>query len=166
MTVDINKIRDNQLTEDEKMGIIADYLENGGGGGGGDGGDSSQVREPVLLHIHSLNRLIAEPGDEIYTDSAMQHPLTKAEMCELILNVYEDYQETGEMNPPREAWLFVHDSSDAVYKVLGGYYDDMGAGFIIAGLSYDDKLDFYRIYTPVADSSTTSFNAIKLTTLQ
>lgn len=29
--MDINKIRDNQLTEDEKMELIADYLENGGG---------------------------------------------------------------------------------------------------------------------------------------
>lgn len=30
--MDIDKIRTNQLTEDEKMEIIADYLENGGGG--------------------------------------------------------------------------------------------------------------------------------------
>lgn len=29
---DINKIRDERLTEDEKMGIIADHLEEGGGG--------------------------------------------------------------------------------------------------------------------------------------
>ena len=28
---DINKIRDERLTEDEKMGIIADHLEGGGG---------------------------------------------------------------------------------------------------------------------------------------
>lgn len=35
---DINKIRDEKLTEDEKMEIIADYLENGGGGTGSDGG--------------------------------------------------------------------------------------------------------------------------------
>lgn len=34
MATDINKIRDNELTEDEKMELIADYLENGGGGGG------------------------------------------------------------------------------------------------------------------------------------
>lgn len=33
MTVDIGKIRDERLTEDEKMELIADYLENGGGGG-------------------------------------------------------------------------------------------------------------------------------------
>lgn len=33
MATDINKIRVNELTEDEKMELIADYLENGGGGG-------------------------------------------------------------------------------------------------------------------------------------
>lgn len=33
--MDIGKIRNEILTEDEKMEIIADYLENGGGGGGG-----------------------------------------------------------------------------------------------------------------------------------
>ena len=32
MEIDINKIKDERLTEDEKMEIIADYLENGGGG--------------------------------------------------------------------------------------------------------------------------------------
>lgn len=34
MTTNISKIRDEKLTEDEKMELIADYLENGGGGGG------------------------------------------------------------------------------------------------------------------------------------
>lgn len=34
MTTNISKIRDEKLTEDEKMEIIADYLENGGGGSG------------------------------------------------------------------------------------------------------------------------------------
>lgn len=33
MTTNISKIRDEKLTEDEKMELIADYLENGGGGG-------------------------------------------------------------------------------------------------------------------------------------
>lgn len=32
MTANISKIRDERLTEDEKMELIADYLENGGGG--------------------------------------------------------------------------------------------------------------------------------------
>lgn len=31
MTTNISKIRDEKLTEDEKMELIADYLENGGG---------------------------------------------------------------------------------------------------------------------------------------
>lgn len=34
MADNISKIRNEILTEDEKMEIIADYLENGGGGGG------------------------------------------------------------------------------------------------------------------------------------
>lgn len=40
MADNISKIRNEILTEDEKMEIIADYLENGGGGGGG----SSKLR--------------------------------------------------------------------------------------------------------------------------
>lgn len=46
MTTNISKIRDEKLTEDEKMEIIADYLENGGGGGGG-GGGSDKLRVKV-----------------------------------------------------------------------------------------------------------------------
>lgn len=34
MTTNISKIRDERLTEDEKMELIADCLENGGGGSG------------------------------------------------------------------------------------------------------------------------------------
>lgn len=44
--VDINKIRNNELTEDEKMELIADYLEQGGGGGGSS--------DEVVLNIRNL----------------------------------------------------------------------------------------------------------------
>lgn len=40
--MDISKIRDEKLTEDEKMELIADYLENGGGG-------SSKLRVKVKV---------------------------------------------------------------------------------------------------------------------
>lgn len=43
MTTNISKIRDEKLTEDEKMELIADYLENGGGGG------SSKLRVKVKV---------------------------------------------------------------------------------------------------------------------
>lgn len=43
MTANISKIRDERLTEDEKMELIADYLENGGGGG------SSKLRIKVKV---------------------------------------------------------------------------------------------------------------------
>lgn len=42
MTTNIRKIRDERLTEDEKMELIADYLENGGGG-------SSKLRVKVKV---------------------------------------------------------------------------------------------------------------------
>lgn len=42
MTTNISKIRDERLTEDEKMELIADYLENGGGG-------SSKLRVKVKV---------------------------------------------------------------------------------------------------------------------
>lgn len=42
MTTNISKIRDEKLTEDEKMELIADYLENGGGG-------SSKLRVKVKV---------------------------------------------------------------------------------------------------------------------
>lgn len=42
MEIDINKIKDERLTEDEKMELIADYLENGGGG-------SSKLRVKVKV---------------------------------------------------------------------------------------------------------------------
>lgn len=44
--VDINKIRNNELTEDEKMELIADYLEQGGGGGGSS--------DEVVINIKNL----------------------------------------------------------------------------------------------------------------
>ena len=42
MTTNISKIRDERLTEDEKMELISDYLENGGGG-------SSKLRVKVKV---------------------------------------------------------------------------------------------------------------------
>lgn len=155
MTVDISKIRDNQLTEDEKMEIIADYLENGGGGGG------SQAPEPVLLYIESIGELSSEPGGEIYTDRAKTHALTREEIKQIVVNVG-----SSGTTAPTEVWVFETNSSDMVYKVIGGVYSDIYAGFLISSLSYDDGLAFYRVYSMVQDPESTNFNAQRLTSLQ
>ena len=54
MTTNISKIRDEKLTEDEKMELIADYLENGGGG-------SSKLR--VKVKVDYVPTMAAEIQD-------------------------------------------------------------------------------------------------------
>lgn len=64
MTADISKIRDERLTEDEKMELIADYLENGGG-------SSSKLR--IKVNIDYVPTMAAEiqyaegEGTGVYT---------------------------------------------------------------------------------------------------
>lgn len=70
MTADIGKIRDEKLTEDEKMELIADYLENGGGG-------SSKLRIKVNInyvptHKSELQYIEGE-GTGVYSVTDPQH---------------------------------------------------------------------------------------------
>lgn len=64
---------------------------------------------------------------------------------------------------PKSAWLYSDDSLEAIYKVLGGFYDDMSSGFLMAGLG-SNKLAFYRVYNDPSDGDTI-FRAEKLTSL-
>lgn len=63
MSDNISKIRNEILTEDEKMEIIADYLENGGGGGG-----SSKLR--VKVKVDYVPTTAAEIQDTSETGTA------------------------------------------------------------------------------------------------
>lgn len=82
MAIDINKIKDERLTEDEKMELIADYLENGGGGGGEETGG-------VLLHS-KISGLTDSSGYSIYADPDRTTPLTRNELSELLFGIYSD----------------------------------------------------------------------------
>lgn len=62
MATNISKIRDEKLTEDEKMEIIADYLENGGGGG------SNKLR--VKVKVDYVPTMAAEIRDMSETGMA------------------------------------------------------------------------------------------------
>lgn len=154
MEIDINKIKDERLTEDEKMELIADYLENGGGGGKTDG---------VLLHS-KISGLTDNSGYSIYADPDRATPLTSSELSELLFGIYSEGEGGMIANQvPKSAWLYSDDSLEAIYKVLGGFYDDMSSGFLIAGLG-NNKLAFYRVYNNPGDDSTI-FHAEKLTSL-
>lgn len=156
MEIDINKIKDERLTEDEKMELIADYLENGGGGGGEETGG-------VLLHS-KISDLIDSSGYSIYADPDRTTPLTRNELSELLFGIFSEGEGGMVANKvPKSAWLYSDDSLEAIYKVLGGFYDDMNSGFLIAGLG-SNKLAFYRVYNDPSDGDTI-FRAEKLTSL-
>lgn len=136
------------------MELIADYLENGGGGGKTDG---------VLLHS-KISDLIDSSGYSIYADPDRATPLTRNELSELLFGIFSEGE--GGMvadQVPKSAWIYSDDSLEAIYKVLGGFYDDMSSGFLIAGLG-SNKLAFYRVYNNLNEPNTL-FRAEKLTSL-
>ncbi len=156
MEIDINKIKDERLTEDEKMELIADYLENGGGGGGEETGG--------ILLFSRVGDLASSSGDGIYLDQDRTKQLTRSELSELLFGIYTEGEGGMVANGvPRSAWIYSQDSSEAIYKVLGGFYDDMGSGFLIAGLD-SNELAFYRVYNSLSDGNTL-FRAERLTSL-
>lgn len=143
--MNIDKIRNEALTEDEKMEIIADYLENGGGGGGGG------APAPVLLFVKSIDDLEKVSGSSIYRDVQRTQPVTNSELRQIVCNV-----DMNNATAPREVWIMPVDSTDTVAKVITGYYDDMASGFFII-FPYGDDLSFYRIYNTGGDDSTTFY---------
>ena len=154
MEIDINKIKDERLTEDEKMELIADYLENGGGG---------EETGGVLLHS-KISDLTDSSGYSIYADPDRTTPLTRNELSELLFGIYSEGEGGMVANKvPKSAWLYSDDSLEAIYKVLGGFYNDMNSGFLMAGLG-SNKLAFYRVYNNLNEPNTL-FRAEKLTSL-
>ena len=81
MAIDIEKIRDNELTEDEKMEIIADYL---GGGGGGD--NSVYISLPVDTSVadNPSDPLIVKTDGEPELGEILIQGATLSELYEMI----------------------------------------------------------------------------------
>lgn len=125
--------------------------------GDGTWGDAS---ESVLLYINHISDLLEyddpRKHPHIYSDRARQHALDEEELEEIVLNVAND-------KAPKEVWIMETNSTDSVYKVIGGYYDDMSSGFIISGLDQDvseEKAIFYRISNIPGESDDTKFKAV------
>ena len=177
MTTNISKIKDERLTEDEKMEIIADYLESGGGDNAtltiktdddtytydGKSDVTVKLRTPALLYINNMWDLVnytAYGSDpHIYSDPLLEESLTWDEFFKIALDLGDN---RSNLMPPREVWFFETNSADGVYKVVGGTYQDSVSGVFVFGpecISDRTKPAFYRIFADPDGGDNTVFMA-------
>ena len=153
MAVDINKIRDERLTEDEKMELIADYL----GGGGGNGAatlwlEPSDISDPIeiqegegeaALHGISLNDF-ENYLNLITTDPNTTYPMLNVFFTDVdqdaATRVSPDvsFRPTGEEDPETGDPLYayyvvfrVYDSSTQSYVIYEGKIEESSGTWTI-----------------------------------
>ena len=140
MTVNISKIRDERLTEDEKMELIADYLENGSG--------------------NSTVSLWLEPSD-ISAPIEIQEGEGEAVLYGISLNNFENYLNTitsdYTTSYPMLNVFFADADQDAVTRVSPDVSlrptgeDDPETGdplyaYYISFRAYDSSTQSYAVY--------------------
>ncbi len=146
MTTNISKIRDGKLTEDEKMELIADYLENGGGGG-------DEGNKTVFVYCTEQNG--AQYKINTFSDPEHTKPMTSKEMF--------DAYKTG--NP----LVLVHTSTygNATYNDVLKVHEGYSSGgvlntlrFLILGKEVDANWGYDMGFLTTSDPST---NELRMT---
>ena len=120
----------------------------------GDGTWKDEDSEEVILYI-SDEPEIALPagGGHIYSDSGSQNAMTWSDINALF--------GTSD-GRPKDVYLYINNSSDAMYRVVGCYSGD--DNFVIARYSlYTDELDFFEIDATSGDPTQSLFTATQFT---
>lgn len=101
MTTNINKIRDGRLTEDAKMEIIADYLENGGGSGS----------NKVVIRVEYNTNATASDWNNVYIIGSINY----GELVNVPGYSFKN-QETNEAMTPEEVFELLEDGAEVIFN--------------------------------------------------
>lgn len=119
-------------------------------------GTWGETSESVMLYVNSISDLVdyttSGRNPHIYSDSTRQNALSYNEVMDIVLYPAN--------NAPKEVWIMETNSSDAIYKVVGGYVQDLTSGFLITGPEAGtDNFVSYRISKVTDQPDDTLFKA-------